>query len=112
MSAMSCSREAATNELSSAASPATKREFFQASKYSDMVGVMTTSAVNASWGVRLHAARRESRLGTPQRGLEQEEEVARLLVGLPGGRADRERHRVLGIGLVAARVDDDVEVGQ
>ncbi len=124
---MSCRREAATNELSSDLAPATKREFFQASKYSDIVGVMTTSAVMASCcvgshssaeaessfalaakslrggheevGVRqrlaeldlavvvevgLDALGRELLLGPPQRGLEQEEEVARLLVGLAG----------------------------
>ena len=48
---MSCRREAATNAFSFALSPATKREFFHASKYSDIVGVITTSAVNASCGV-------------------------------------------------------------
>ena len=48
---MSCRRDAATNAFSSALSPATKREFFHASKYSDIVGVITTSAVNASCGV-------------------------------------------------------------
>ena len=152
---MSWSREAATNELSSASAPATKREFFHASKYSDIVGVITTSAVNASCGVGRHSraaassseafawksraaatrksasgsaspkptlpspsrsgftpSRREPRLGAPQRGLEQEEEVAGLLVGLAGGRADRERHGVLRVRLVAAGVDDHVEVGQ
>ena len=51
---MSSRREAATNAFSSASSPATKREFFHASKYSDIVGVMTTSAVNASCGVGDH----------------------------------------------------------
>ena len=55
MSAMSCRREAATNAFSSALSPATKREFFHASKYSDIVGVITTSAVNASCGVGVHS---------------------------------------------------------
>ena len=54
MSAMSCRREAATNAFSVALSPATKREFFHASKYSDIVGVITTSAVNASCGVGFH----------------------------------------------------------
>ena len=54
MSAMSCRRLAATNAFSVALSPATKREFFHASKYSDMVGVMTTIAVNASCGVGYH----------------------------------------------------------
>ena len=53
MSAMSCSREAATNALSVDLAPATKREFFHASKYSDIVGVITTSAVNASCVGRL-----------------------------------------------------------
>ena len=51
---MSCSREAATNAFSLALSPATKREFFHASKYSDIVGVITTSAVKASSGVGFH----------------------------------------------------------
>ena len=51
---MSCRREAATNAFSFALSPAMKREFFHASKYSDIVGVITTSAVNASCGVGLH----------------------------------------------------------
>ena len=48
-------------------SPAMKREFFQASsKYSDMVGVMTTSAVRASLGVALPLARRRVELlGVP-----------------------------------------------
>ena len=45
---MSCRREAPTNDFSVALSPATKREFFHASKYSDIVGVITTSAVSAS----------------------------------------------------------------
>ena len=36
-------------------SPAMKREFFQASKYSDIVGVMTTSAVSASCSVGSHS---------------------------------------------------------
>jgi hypothetical protein len=49
---------AATNAFSVALSPATKREFFQASKYSDIVGVITTSAVKASCGVGFHCARR------------------------------------------------------
>ena len=35
--------------------PATKREFFHASKYSDIVGVITTSAVNASCSVGCHS---------------------------------------------------------
>ena len=51
MSAMSCRREAATKAFSLAASPAMKREFFQAPKYSDIVGVITTSEVSASAGV-------------------------------------------------------------
>jgi hypothetical protein len=55
MSAMSCSREAATNAVSVARSPAMKREFFQASKYSDIVGVITTSAVRASLAVGCHS---------------------------------------------------------
>ena len=54
MSAMSCRREATTNAFSFALSPATKREFFHASKYSDIVGVMTTSAVKASCSVGVH----------------------------------------------------------
>ena len=54
MSVMSCSREAATNAFSVACSPATKRLFFHASKYSDIVGVMTTSAVSASCSVGCH----------------------------------------------------------
>ena len=55
MSAMSWRREAATKAFSFAWSPATKREFFQASKYSDIVGVITTSAVKASYGVGCHS---------------------------------------------------------
>ena len=50
---MSCRREATTNAFSCALSPAMKREFFHASKYSDIVGVITTSAVNASCVVGL-----------------------------------------------------------
>ena len=38
----------ATKPFSSASSPAMKREFFHAPKYSDIVGVITTTAVNAS----------------------------------------------------------------
>ena len=52
---MSCRREAATNAFSCALAPATKREFFHASKYSDIVGVITTSAVNASCDVGVHS---------------------------------------------------------
>ena len=51
---MSCRREAPTNDFSVALSPATKREFFHASKYSDIVGVITTSAVSASCSVGFH----------------------------------------------------------
>ena len=36
-------------------SPATKREFFQAPKYSDIVGVITTSEVSASLSVGSHS---------------------------------------------------------
>src|ERR687892_186507 len=100
MSAMSCRREAATKADSCALAPATKRELFHAAKYSDIVGVITTSAVKASCGVG--ALGREPLLGPPQRGLGQEHEVARLLVRLAGGRGDRERDGVLGIGLVGA----------
>ena len=125
MSAMSCRREAATNAFSVALSPATKREFFHASKYSDIVGVMTTRAVSASCVVGFHFLRggvellgvlvevarggdvevgvgqglaeldlavavevgldalgRELRLGAEERRLDQEVEVAGLLVGL------------------------------
>src|ERR1044071_5749987 len=52
---MSCRREAATNTVSFDLLPATKRELFHASKYSEIVGVMTTSAVKASWVVGSHA---------------------------------------------------------
>ena len=45
MSRMSERREVATKPFSSASPPAMKREFFQASKYSDIVGVITTTAV-------------------------------------------------------------------
>ena len=45
---MSESREVAANACSVAASPETKREFFQLSKYSFIVGIMTTRAVKAS----------------------------------------------------------------
>ena len=55
MSAMSWRRDATTKAFSVALSPATKREFFHASKYSDIVGVMTTSAVSASLGVGCHS---------------------------------------------------------
>ena len=48
---MSDRREAATKPCSVAFSPAMKREFFQASKYSLIVGVITVIAVNASDGV-------------------------------------------------------------
>ena len=52
---MSCSRDAATNAFSVAFSPAIAREFFHAPKYSDMVGVMTTSEVSASLVVGSHS---------------------------------------------------------
>ena len=117
----------ATKPFSSALSPAMKREFFHASKYSDIVGVITTTAVNASSSVGCHfladassslayltksvvAASRKSasgsasgnvdlavavevgldalglelRLGAEDRGLDQREEVARLLELLAG----------------------------
>ena len=48
---MSESREVATKPSSSAPSPAMKREFFHASKYSLIVGVMITIEVSASDGV-------------------------------------------------------------
>ena len=51
---MSDRREVATKPFSSASLPAMKREFFQASKYSDIVGVITTTAVNASSSVGCH----------------------------------------------------------
>ena len=51
---MSCSREATTNAFSFEFSPATKREFFQASKYSDIVGTITTSDVKTSSLVGCH----------------------------------------------------------
>ena len=149
---MSCRREAPTNDFSVALSPAMKREFFHASKYSDIVGVITTSAVSASCSVgrpllgggvevlgllvelldrgevearvgqRL-AERdlavavdvglgRPLRLGAVERALDEEEEVAGLLVGLAVLGLDRERHRALGIGGVAAGVDDHVVVGE
>ena len=44
----------ATKPFSSALPPAMKREFFQASKYSDIVGVITTTAVYASSSVGCH----------------------------------------------------------
>src|SRR5919198_1038982 len=101
MPAMSCRREAATKTFSFDLPPDTKREFFQASKYSDIVGVMTTSAVNASCAVGVQARRdalgREGRLGAPQRGLGEQEEVARLLERAAGRGLDRERDRVLRI---------------
>ena len=52
---MSESREAATKPSSVASSPATKREFFHASKYSLIVGVITVIAVSASDGVGSNA---------------------------------------------------------
>ena len=61
MSAMSCSRDAATNACSVKSAPATKREFFQLSKYSLIVGTMIVSAVNASEGVAENSAASESR---------------------------------------------------
>ena len=51
---MSWRRDAPTNAFSVAASPDTKREFFHASKYSDIVGVITTRAVRASASVGLY----------------------------------------------------------
>ena len=45
---MSESREAATKPSSVASSPAMNREFFHASKYSLIVGVITVIAVSAS----------------------------------------------------------------
>ena len=54
MSRMSLRREVATKPFSSALSPAMKREFFQAPKYSDIVGVITTTAVKASSSVGSH----------------------------------------------------------
>ena len=44
----------ATKPFSSALPPAMKREFFHASKYSDIVGVITTTAVKASSSVGCH----------------------------------------------------------
>ena len=52
---MSESREVATKPCSSASSPAMKREFFHASKYSLIVGVMIVIAVKASDGVGSNA---------------------------------------------------------
>jgi hypothetical protein len=51
---MSSRRDAPTKPDSVAFEPATKREFFHASKYSDIVGVMTTTAVNTSAGSGVH----------------------------------------------------------
>ncbi len=53
---MSERREVATKPCSSASSPAMKREFFHASKYSLIVGVMIVIAVSASDGVGSKAA--------------------------------------------------------
>ena len=51
---MSSSRDAPTKPDSVAFEPATKREFFQASKYSDIVGVITTTAVKTSDASGVH----------------------------------------------------------
>jgi hypothetical protein len=56
MSAMSDSRDVATKACSLAWLPATKREFFHASKYSDIVGVMITRAEKASASVGWNSA--------------------------------------------------------
>ena len=152
---MSLRREVATKPFSSALSPAMKREFFHAPKYSDIVGVITTTAVKASSSVGSHfladssssfayltksvaAASRKSasgqrlgeghlavavevgldalglelRLGAEDRGLDQREEVARLLVLLAGLGGEAERHGALGVRAVGAGVDDHVVVGE
>ena len=152
---MSLRREVATKPFSSALSPAMKREFFHAPKYSDIVGVITTTAVKASSSVGSHflaaassslaylansvvAASRKSasgsasgnvdlavavevgldalglelRLGAEDRGLDQREEVARLLELLAGLRREAERHGALGVRAVGAGVDDHVVVGE
>ena len=57
---MSCRRDATTNAFSVAWLPAMKREFFHASKYSDIVGVITTRAVRASCGVGCQSRAAES----------------------------------------------------
>ena len=51
-------------------------------------------------------------LGAEHRGLDEEVQVARLLVGLALRRLDAEGHGVLGIAGVAAGVDDHVVVGE
>ena len=59
---MSERREVATKPSSAAPSPAMKREFFQASKYSLIVGVMITIEVSASDGVGSNSCASSSRL--------------------------------------------------
>ena len=59
---MSERREVATKPSSVAFSPAMKREFFHASKYSLIVGVITVIAVKASDGVGSNAWASSSRL--------------------------------------------------
>ena len=121
MSAMSCRREATTNAFSVALSPATKREFFQASKYSDIVGVITTSAVNASCGVGSHScaarvelvgrasrsrARRRRRSSRPGMRLAELDLAVAVEVGLDalGGE--------LRLGAEDRRLDQEVEVAR
>ena len=59
---MSESREVATKPSSEAPSPAMKREFFQALKYSLIVGVMITIEVRASEEVGSNSCASSSRL--------------------------------------------------
>src|SRR5918994_607952 len=104
MSRMSLRREVATKPFSSALSPAMKREFFHAPKYSDIVGVgqrLGEGHLAVAVKVGLDALGLELRLGAEDGGLDQREEVARLLELLAGLRGQAERHgalRVRGVG--------------
>ena len=62
--------------------------------------------------VGLDALGLELRLGAEDRGLDQREEVARLLELLAGLGREAERHGALGVGAVGAGVDDHVVVGE
>ena len=62
--------------------------------------------------VGFHPARLEVGVGAEQRRLGQEEEVAGLLEHLAARELDVERHGVLRVGAVGARVDDHVELRQ
>ena len=152
---MSCSREEAAKDCSSAFAPAMKRELLplaevlahrrrhghdrlqrvgalrlpRAGGLVERLGLRREVAREGHHGVRVghrlaegHLAvavevgldplRLEVRVRAEQRGLREEEEVAGLLEHLAAGQLDVERHGVLGVRAVGARVDDHVELGE